>query len=144
MSNAAEALQKVSALYEAMPLLTKFMSRSQIAAVAEAARGEEREHFIDMALELAEHLRTMHKTYEQDGKGDNAIVGLHYFRGGMDWFITERDMEDDQYQAFGLADLGFGGELGYICIQELIDNDVELDLYWTPKTLGEVKEVIAA
>lgn len=139
MSNAAEALRKTNELYEAMPTLNKFMSRSQIAAVAEATRGEEREHFIDMMLELAEHLKTMPKTYEQDGKGDDAVVGLHYFRGNMDWYITERDMEDDQLQAFGLADLGYGGELGYISIQELIDNGVELDLYWTPKTLGEVK-----
>lgn len=139
MSNAAERMQKASALFEAMPLLRKFMSQSQISALAEAAKGEEREHFIDMMLELAEHIRTMHKTYEQDGQGDNAIVGLHYFRGGMDWFITERDMEDEQNQAFGYADLGYGGELGYISIQELIDNDVEIDLYWTPKTLGEVK-----
>jgi len=140
MSNAAEALRKSNALFEAMPLLRNFIGQAQISALAEAAKGEEREHFIDMMLELAEHVRTMHKTYEQDGQGDNAIVGLHYFRGGMDWFITERDMEDDQYQAFGLADLGMGSpELGYISIQELIDNDVELDLYWTPKTLGEVK-----
>lgn len=139
MSNAADAVNKASELYTAMPLLRKFIGASQIAALGEAARGEEREHFIDMMLELAEHLKTMPKTYEQDGKGDDAVVGLHYFRGNMDWYITERDMEDDQLQAFGLADLGYGGELGYISIQELIDNDVELDLYWTPKTLGEVK-----
>lgn len=44
--------------------------------------------------------------YEQDGKGEEAIVTLHYFRGGMDWFITEKDMEPEQHQAFGLADLG--------------------------------------
>jgi hypothetical protein len=146
MSNATEALRKSNALFEAMPLIRKFVGQAQIGALAEAINGvgaglggEEREHFIDMMLELAEHVRTMHKTYEQDGQGGNAIVGLHYFRGGMDWFITERDMEDEQNQAFGYADLGYGGELGYISIQELIDNDVELDLYWTPKTLDEVK-----
>ncbi len=82
----------------------------------------------------------MPKTYEQDGKGDDAVVYLHYFRGDMDWYITEKDMEAEQHQAFGLADLGMGfPELGYINISELIDNNVELDLYWEPKTLREVK-----
>jgi hypothetical protein len=30
-------------------------------------------------------------------------------------------------------------ELGYISIEELVANGIELDLYWTPKTLAEVK-----
>jgi len=57
----------------------------------------------------------------------------------MDWYITERDMETDQLQAFGLANLGYGGELGYISIEELKSSNVEIDLHWTPKTLREVK-----
>jgi len=58
----------------------------------------------------------------------------------MDWYITEKDMGDEQIQAFGLADLGMGfPELGYISIEELVENGVELDLHWTPKTLAEVK-----
>lgn len=50
-------------------------------------------------------------------------------------------MEDEQLQAFGLADLfGDGGELGYISIEELKSVDAEFDLYWTPKTLREIKQ----
>jgi hypothetical protein len=30
-------------------------------------------------------------------------------------------------------------ELGYISIAELVANNVELDLYFTPRTLAEVK-----
>ena len=73
---------------------------------------------------------------------DDAIVYLHYFKGNMDWYITEKDMiEEEQNQAFGYADLGLGfGELGYISLIELAENGVELDLHWTPKTLREVKE----
>lgn len=44
-----------------------------------------------------------------------------------------------QLQAFGLADLGYGGELGYISIVELLECGAELDLHWTPQTLAEVK-----
>ena len=124
---------------KAIPTLRRFMSEAQISALGDACYGEERHYFINKIVELAEHLDTMPKTYEQDGKGDEAVVHLHYFRGGMDWYITEKDMEEEQNQAFGLADLGYGGELGYISIQELIDNGVELDLYWEPKTLAEVK-----
>lgn len=124
-----------------MPLVAKFVSRNQIIALTlGAVSGEESDFFIEKGLEMAEIFKTMPKTYEQDGKGNDAVVYLHYFRGNMDWYITERDMETDQLQAFGLADLGMGfPELGYISIQELIENGIELDLYWTPKTLREVK-----
>ncbi len=123
-------------------LLRKFIGVSQLHAIADALiLGEESDFFTSKLEELTKLVRTMPKTYEQDGKGDDAVVVLHYFTGGMDWYITEKDMIDDdaQHQAFGLADLGYGGELGYISIQELIDNGVELDLYWEPKTLREVK-----
>jgi hypothetical protein len=117
-----------------------FVSDSQLEAMGNGVRGEEAEFFKTLFVKLAERINTMPKTYEQDGKGDDAIVYLHYFRGNMDWYITEKDMGDEQIQAFGLADLGMGfPELGYISIQELVDNGIELDLYWTPKTLAEVK-----
>jgi len=144
MTTAAEALEQANALYAAMPIIRKFVSESQIQAMAEGANGEEREFFIEKMLNIAATFRTMPKTYEQDGKGDNAVAHLHYFRGGMDWYITEKDKGDGpddarQIQAFGLSDLGYGGELGYISIEELIENGIELDLFWTPKTLAEVK-----
>ena len=80
----------------------------------------------------------MPRGYEQDGKGDSAIAYLHYFTGSCDWYITERDTTDEQHQAFGLADLGYGPELGYISVQELIENGAELDLYFEPKPLKEI------
>ena len=82
----------------------------------------------------------MPKTYEQDGNGGDAIVSLHYFKGGMEWYILERDKSDEQEQAFGLADLGDGGELGYISIQELIENGAEIDLYFTPHPIKVLTE----
>ena len=139
MSNAAEAVRHASELFEVMPTIRKFVGPSQLAVMVEAANGEEREFFIDTMLELAERINSMSKTYEQDGSGDDAIVYLHYFLGGMDWYITEKDKEDEQLQAFGFADLGYGGELGYISIVELLENNIELDLHWTPKPLKECK-----
>ena len=120
--------------------LKNFMSRNQLDYMLACVSGEEGEHFADKLAEMANVTDSMAKTYEQDGKGDEAIVYLHYFYGNFDWYITEKDMDDSegQIQAFGYADMGFP-ELGYICIRELIENGVELDLYWKPRTLAEVK-----
>lgn len=130
----------INQVIEAVQTVKNFVGDRQLEAMGDGVRGEEGEFFKTLFVKLAERINTMPKTYEQDGKGDDAIVYLHYFRGNMDWYITERDFEEDQIQAFGLADLGMGHpELGYISIEELVDNEIELDLYWTPKTLAEVK-----
>ncbi len=142
-------MNDLSKLKAEMPLIAKFVSKNQILAlVMGAVDGDETDFFIEKGLEVAKTLKTMPKTYEQDGLGDKSIVHLHYFLGNADWYITEKDMGEcpdskevsEQLQAFGLADLGMGyPELGYISIEELKSVGAELDLYWTPKTLAEVK-----
>ena len=122
-----------------MPLLKQFIGKSQLSAIGMGIRGEEGQFFKDKLIEIANVIQTMPKTYGQDGMGDKAIAYLHYFKGDGDWHITEKDMEDEQLQAFGLANIGYGGELGYISIQELIDAGVELDLYWNPQAIGQIK-----
>lgn len=119
--------------------LRYFIGRQQLSVLGDACYGEERQFFIDKIVEMGNLVEKMPKTYEQDGKGDQAIAYLHYFKGNMDWYITEKDMEMPQIQAFGLADLGYGGEFGYISIQELIENNIELDLHFTPKTIKEIR-----
>ena len=128
-------------------LAGNFMGRRQAVFVQQLMRGEEAQFFFDKMVELQNQIQSMPKTGETDGKGDDALVVLHYFKGGADWFITEKDMGDgddatigEQHQAFGLADLfQDGGELGYISLIELGANGVELDFHWTLKTLKEVK-----
>lgn len=125
-------------VYNAVRSLGRFIGHAQLSTLADACRGEERQWFKAKLIEMAERVNTMPKTYEQDGKGDDAIVYLHYFHPAGDWYITERDMEAEQLQAFGLADLGFP-ELGYISIQEIVDNGGELDIHFEPKPLREVR-----
>ena len=62
------------------------------------------------------------------------------------WFITEMDPETGQ--CFGLVE-GFEKEIGYFDLTELAETTVfggvpavERDLYWQPKTLGEIKNGI--
>jgi len=135
--------------YAALKFLNNFISESQLSTMKSGMSGEEGQFFMDKAVEMQKQIESMPETYGQDGLGDKAIAHLHYFRGGMDWYITEKDAgsEDDaikgiQEQAFGLADLGYGGEMGYISIEEITNsgrNSAELDLYFTPKTIGEIK-----
>jgi len=137
MSTKTEATQAIGTLRQ-------FIGKSQLSAIGDACQSEEKQYFFDKLVEMAGIINAMPKTYEQDGKGDQAIAYLHYFRGGMDWYITERDMETadgpGQHQAFGLADLGDGGELGYISIVELLANGIELDLHFAPKTLAQIRQ----
>lgn len=126
-----------------------WMGRGQRAALEELLRGEEGDHFVALLTELKARIEAMPKTYETDGvDGDEKVACLHYFMGGVDAWIVEKDMGDgsadeSQYQAFGKITLFGGGvreaEWGYINIEELIANGVELDLYWAPKPMGEVR-----
>lgn len=124
-------------------ILRRFIGPAQMAAILHGSRGEEADFFRAKISDIAAMIRSMPKTYDQDGKGDSAIVTLHYFKGGMDWYITEKDMETPdqpgQHQAYGLANLGYGGEMGYIDIVELIRAGVELDLYFKPCILGRIR-----
>lgn len=117
-----------------------FIPRSQYLVMKSALRGEERGFFREAFRDLEKTLESMPVTYGQDGKGDEAIVYLHYFYGGADWWVTEKDIEGGIDQAFGLVDLGHGPELGYISIRELVGMaGVNVDLHWKPQTLAEVK-----
>ena len=101
-------------------------------------RGEEREWFAEKLVELEHVFNTMPKTYEAEDAGGDAIVHLHYFSSGGDWWITERDQEYAQQQAYGLADMGYR-EMGYIDIVGLIRSPhVELDLHWKPIPVKEL------
>lgn len=118
--------------------LSQFIGKSQLSALRSLVKGEEGEFFVGKVTELKRVIASMPKVYETDGQGESAVAHLHYFMGGFDWYITERDYDGEQYQAFGLADLGYGLELGYISIQEIISHGAELDLYFQPKTVGEI------
>jgi hypothetical protein len=122
---------------DARRFLQGFISHAQLAAISAGMHGEERQHFFNKLVEMERLIRTMPMTYEQDGAGEDAISYLHYFLNGFDWYITERDMEREQLQAFGLACMG-EEEMGYINIVELIRNGAELDLYFEPRSLKNI------
>ncbi len=130
--------------------LSHWIGDRQLSVLKTNCRGEEGEFFKNKIAEVVKTILTMPHTYQTEGQGDEAKASMHYFNGGSDWWIVEKDVGDPedpvkgvQCQAFGLALVNGDremSEVGYINIGELIENHVELDLYWTPKTLREVKE----
>jgi hypothetical protein len=117
-----------------------FIPKQQFGVMLSGLRGEERGFFREAFRSLDATVRAMPVTYEQSELGDQAVVHLHYFTGGMDWWITEKDMDGGTPQAFGMVDLGHGPELGYISIDELRGMpEMNIDLHWEPVTLAEVK-----
>ena len=130
--------------------LENFVGRGQLSVMLANCRGEERKFFKTMILELKNTIENMPQTYGTEGQGAEATATLHYFKGDSDWYIIEKDAgdpDDDipgvQAQAFGFACLNGdkkNAEMGYISIQELIENGVELDLYYHQKTIGAIKD----
>ena len=126
--------------------LRPFIGPAQTAVLEEMLKGEEGLYFQELLSGLATDIQAMPQTGETDGLCDKAVAHLHYFMGNFDFWITERDVGDGtadlrQHQAFGFVNLGDpdNAELGYISLPELFASNVELDLYWSPKTLGEIK-----
>ncbi|MHB1607131.1 MAG: hypothetical protein ACYCXX_00600 [Acidiferrobacter thiooxydans] len=122
-------------------VLNPFINKSQMRAIWDLCRGgEERAFFKAKVMDMARLIKGMPKTYEQDGSGMESVAYLHYFTAGIDWYITEKDMAGAGIdQAFGLA-IVFERELGYISIREIVANGAELDLYFEPTTLANLKK----
>lgn len=102
------------------------------------------EHW-DTLSTLESIIKKMPSTYgTEDIEEDDKIVYLHYFYGGSDWYIVEKDSEMEQLQAFGYVVLNGDHEMaewGYISIEELKrTNRVELDFYFEPTEFGELKK----
>lgn len=122
---------------EPLNLLARFIGSYQLDAINDGLAGEERDFFVNKIEELADRITNMPTTYETDGQGEDAIAYLHYFVSGFDWYVVEKDMLHEQLQAFGLVRM-WESELGYININELRENQVQLDMYWEPKPLKAI------
>jgi hypothetical protein len=127
---------------QAVSIIRPYLSTAQMAVMGEACRGEEGDWFRQRLIDLQREIERMPATFEQDGKGDNAIAALHYFNACSDWYILEKDVDGGIQQAFGYAILNGdfeNAELGYISIAELVAHGVELDLHFKPRTLAAIK-----
>lgn len=143
-------MTKTQQAYQALQtMLTHFLPAAQRMTLLTQLEGEEGEGVADTVNGLVQTIANMPASYQTEGS-DEAIVHahLHYFKGGVDAWITEKDKGNpergdvSQHQAFGLITLSGDvdqAEMGYISIEELIGLGVELDLHWTPTTLKEIR-----
>jgi hypothetical protein len=106
---------------------------------------------IDDATEIMDMLSNVVKAYEdipslykEEGKGYNAVAYLHYFVGGVDWWVTEYDKSTGEM--FGLSNLNNEWNLGYFNVSFFKNNDLsplqkpELDFYFKYQTINEILE----
>lgn len=130
-------------------IIKPFISRQQLNYLTKLYRSEEKQGAIDIATKLADIISVMPGQYQTESiKTPDKIVHLHYFHGGSDWYIIEKDkgstddeIEGVQYQAFGYVILNGdtqNAEWGYVDLKELIENNVELDFHWEPKPFSEI------
>ena len=80
--------------------------------------------------------------YEQEGKGEDAVVYVKFFLPGTrwTWYATEFNTKDI---FFGWVKSGISAdfdELGYFSLSELKEVGAERDLYFEPKPLKEILE----
>lgn len=148
-SSTAQARDAGPGLSEGQAALSRirdFMHVAQSTIVEQLMLGEEGQFFIDKMIELDGRITTMPSTHGQQDVRD-PIAYLHYFFGGSDWYITEKDQVGSGVeQAFGYACLNgdmLNAEYGYIPIVELVGLTirgfhVELDFHFDPVPMSEV------
>lgn len=145
-------LHQAKELLNGASWFANFMGYSQRLALLEALRSEEGEGIADTVLRVAEQIKATPKTYGTEGQAEHERkVCLHYFRGGVDAYILERDVGDyadgeatgPQHQAYGKITVIGGGwegaEWGYISIADLLKHGVALDLHFDPTPVGDMK-----
>jgi hypothetical protein len=126
----------------------EFVPKQQVAYLMELEEdgGADPMEARDMLVNIVKAYQDIPNLYEQDGKGYNAVVYLHYFVGGTDWYITEWDRANEFYGFVVLNGDWQMAEFGYFPKEYLIDNDLsplnkpELDFYWKYKTINEILE----
>lgn len=100
----------------------------------------------DMLSNVVKAYKDIPSLYKQDDKGHNAVAYLHYFVGGVDWWVTEYDRSTGEM--FGLSSLNDDWTLGYFNVSFFKNNDLsplqkpELDFYFKYQTLNEILEKV--
>lgn len=119
--------------------LANWMPAMERKTLMSSLKGEEGEVIASVVMNIVAQIAAAPVTYATEGL-EEKIAALHYFKGACDWYIIEKDVEGGVQQAYGYANLGDPdcAEYGYISITELVQNGVELDLYWTPKPMSEL------
>lgn len=121
-----------------------FIPPMQRQSIKEGLRGEEKSYFLDLLSDLEQVTMAMPEVYQAE-ESEDPTAHLHYFKGGSDWWIIEKDLTEVQHQAFGFACLNGdtqNAEYGYISLPELFSVGAELDFHFTPTRMSAIKEAL--
>ena len=129
--------QRIDRLKNSTPL-NRLLSEAQKAALHECLRGEEAVFFIEKLKEVQRIADHTPRTYQTEQSEAVKVATMHYFLNGWDWYLVEMDMQKELTQCFGLVK-GYEKELGYFSLPEILKTGAELDLYWTPTPINEIK-----
>lgn len=134
--------QKRDSALSAFSYLKDYVSDVQLRVIRSNLYGEEAEYFCDLIAEITERVLLAPRSYEQDGKGEEAVAHFHYFVGGYDAYITELPYEIGEAHAYGYARFDHmpeGAGMGYISLEEIFKGKAEMDFHWEPKTIRMCK-----
>ncbi len=104
--------------------------------------GEESAFFQEIATNLSRCIAEMPEAGSQD---EAETVFLHYFLGSSDVWVLEKDAAAGVERVFAFSLLNGDArmaELGYVDLSQLILTGFELDFYFSPKPLAEVREIV--
>jgi hypothetical protein len=127
------------------PLVRPYLGYPQQEALLYALQGAEAPAAAALLDQLVVTLQAMPHYLHTRALGGAALVHLHYFQGESHWYVTELDGEVKQASGYGFVVIN--GDLQnadpqYIDIAYLVRYATELDLYWTPLTVGALKAAL--
>ena len=144
-------LKRTALGMKALTALEHFIPPSQWQATRDLIRSsEEKDFFIAAMLRLAALVGAMPQTYGTQDERD-PCVWLHYFGGGYDSWLIERDKGDKDDPVHGVQHQAYGyvrwqhmpdcAEAGYVSLPEAFKamRHLNLDYHFTPCRLSEIK-----
>jgi hypothetical protein len=144
-------LKRTALGMKALTALERFIPPSQWQATRDLIRSsEEKDFFIHCMLKIEALVAAMPHTYQSQDERD-PFVWLHYFGGGYDSWIIEKDKGDKddpvkgvQHQAYGYVrwqHMPECAEVGYVSLPEAFQHIriLQLDYHFTPCRLSEIK-----
>ena len=132
-------------LRQACQMLETFVGKQELTTLRENFSGEDGAYFIGVALELANRIHAMPTTSER-AEADAAppVAYLRYSNCNAEWYVVKRSpaLGEIQHEAYGFArPYGDGGEtsMSNISIEKLLKLGVDLDIYFTPQPLDDIR-----
>lgn len=95
------------------------LNSENMAAYGRRIKMNRAEHLVNKGIEAA---FAKHPIYSQDGKGGEADILVKYFNpyGRGRWYVLEANkLPNDDYELYGIVDMGQGKEYGYFRLSDL-------------------------